>query len=558
MSFIRSIVLLILMICINAFSQYRADTLLFSFEMDRDSGSLKYCPEDGRLDGVLGGPVVVEGDRLMLYSDKGYMIYSGNGELQEEKTVSEIGKEGLDLAFPETPLTLLLKENEEKETEIYRKPLGRGKIRSVDEDDVKGHSEVDRGHLFNLCMNSIFNELKHKYNYMENLVGYTDHEMEEGIELWAIESFFSATSPFISLKKEGRGYGVDAIFTGIRSRLKGENLNPRFIEPRSFKVFENGRYYFSGVTSDVGNSKPEYKQSVYLCDIAGNIIYTRELLKQTNTDEDVLATERHAYTMKKVEKYVFPPVFDSERNLYYGVIDYKEAEFSVYKSEFFTPVKEETEPALAHLFDIEEAITYQPVYIGVRRGSQVGLTIPNVTMKNDKGEEYNAEAKDLTRKEYIVRIFRPEYQDVLKKFARVRVDLPEEVESLADSLSDLSTIGAPYAISLSGPGGVLNTIDYPVGDNVLCARVVGVADKRDTSVAVRVDCRDYAEVLLFTKNGRFINSVVFNTENYKKREDYIVLSSLGRMVELDNEKGREDFFRWYLRPEDRKISRDSG
>jgi hypothetical protein len=89
---------------------------------------------------------------------------------------------------------------------------------------------------------------------------------------------------------------------------------------------------------------------------------------------------------------------------------------------------------------------------------------------------------------------------------------------------------------------MLTDFDYAPGERVLCARVIAVRDVGD--VVVRVDLADYAEVVLFSQEGRFIDRFIFNRQPYAERNDIVVAASKSPIVELDLTEGQERFYRW--------------
>jgi len=108
------------------------------------------------------------------------------------------------------------------------------------------------------------------------------------------------------------------------------------------------------------------------------------------------------------------------------------------------------------------------------------------------------------------------------------------VERMRDSLASVPTVGCPYAVSLSGPKGVVRTLDYGPGEEVLCARVLGVLSSG--IVLVRVDLEAYAEALLFTKEGALVNRFIFNRQQCTRRNDILVALGSSPIVELDYER----------------------
>jgi hypothetical protein len=142
----------------------------------------------------------------------------------------------------------------------------------------------------------------------------------------------------------------------------------------------------------------------------------------------------------------------------------------------------------------------------------------------------------LTRDGYFVKVHRLPNEELQKKVARVAPKMPKEIGAMQDSISKLPTTWCPYGISLNHESlGTLSNLDYGFGDVVVCAWVMGVS--RSKNVYVRVDLETWAEVVVFTKEGRFIERFTFNNTHYKNRIDVAVLSSNEEVYERDYEAG---------------------
>jgi hypothetical protein len=250
------------------------------------------------------------------------------------------------------------------------------------------------------------------------------------------------------------------------------------------------------------------------------------------------------YTVKNIEQYVFQPTLDLNGNIYYGIIDYTKKIITVRKRIYYLYQPVPVEPDLAHLIDVEKAITYIPVGIRCNMKLQGGKTIPNIAYLNSKGEKIFAKARHLTRQGYLARISRTPYRDIEKKLTRENKNLPEQVQEILKSLHNLSTVFCPYTVSISGPKGMIRSFKYPPGEQMLCARVLVL--RKTNELVIRVDCKNFAEILLLNTDGSFVNRFIFNRQNYLKRKDIIVATEKSPIIELDFEKEnqRESFFRW--------------
>ena len=94
---------------------------------------------------------------------------------------------------------------------------------------------------------------------------------------------------------------------------------------------------------------------------------------------------------------------------------------------------------------------------------------------------------------------------------------------------------------------MVRAFSYPAGERVLCARVLAVRENNE--LLIRVDCRNYAEALIFKTDGTFLNRFVFNRQNYEKRLDLIVASKKSHIIELDYESKpeRSTYLKWVKR-----------
>ncbi|MDR0330761.1 MAG: hypothetical protein LBH93_03520, partial [Chitinispirillales bacterium] len=325
-------------------------------------------------------------------------------------------------------------------------------------------------------------------------------------------------------------------FPGLREGGGNCEIQASLIEPLG--VFEReGRWYYLGIHSATGNKEDEYFQTVVLCDQAGNILYCSQMLKQGITDA-VLQERRDiktVFTVRKAGRHTFVPAVDPYGDIYYGIVNWEWKKLEVYKRSFMRFLPSAAPPAYADKFDREARLSYLPVKIDCSNASRRGV-VPEVLSKDDKGSMELLDEKDLTRDGYFVKVHRLPNEELHRKVARVAPKMPKEIGAMQDSISKLPTTWCPYGISLNHEAlGTLSNLDYGFGDVVVCSWVLGVS--RSQNVYVRVDLEDWAEVLVFTKEGRFIERFTFNNLHYKNRKDVVALSSGEEVYERDYEAG---------------------
>ncbi len=536
------IVVAVFMFSFVAKAQFALDTSLFTISLVNNSKSLFGCNEIGKVRKTLSGPVVMADNKLLFCSENGYVLYNLKGAIVDSHSVFKMNK-GLSeddpkrimVAFPSDKSTILYyrKTNvKDKPIEIYAKKISKNRLKSIKEKQYKYYSKIANKHVFNIAHNSITDDMASTYFALPQLIGFSSLEM--GNKWWTIDKFYTFSSPMIYANNER----YNSFFPGIRGEKKFQFVNP-------LQVFKWGdNWYYSGIYSKVGTVEKKYYQTFYVFDPAGNVLYADTLLKQKNRDVIIGEDEETYYTVKKMESLVFQPAVDKVGNIYYSIINYKNKDIEVRKRCYYTFKPVSGEPLLAHLIDVERSIKFEPVSISCNMKQPVGKTIPNVTLINNKGKRIKSKARHITRDEYIARIWRTAYRDIDKKLVRKQKKLPKNIQQMKDSLSNMSTASCPYVISLSGPKGMIRSFGYPPGEDVICARVIALRESGE--VLVRVDCENFAEILIFKSDGEFVNRFVFNKQNYKNRKDIIVASKRSPIVELDfeSEPGKEKFLYW--------------
>jgi hypothetical protein len=233
---------------------------------------------------------------------------------------------------------------------------------------------------------------------------------------------------------------------------------------------------------------------------------------------------------------VFVPAVDAYGDIFYGMINWEWKKFEVYKRSFVRFLPSPTAPAFGDLFDRESRLEYLPIKIDCSAASRRGI-VPEVLKKADNGSMELLEMSDLTKDSLYVKVHRLPDEDLKRKLSRVTHTMPKDIGVMQDSISKLPTAWCPYGISLNHETrGTLSNLDYGFGDIVVCAWILGVSASKN--VYVRVDLEDWAEVVVFSSAGHFIERFTFNNTHYKSRKDVVVLSPRGdEIYERDYEAG---------------------
>jgi hypothetical protein len=536
--------LLLAIMAVRAPGAHRAhDSLLFTIELSNDTTTLFGLHQGGEVRRNLSGPVLMEKDRLLFYSFHGYALFERDGTLVDSHSVFKANRDLSDddptrlrCAYPLDRSTLMYYRetpDEKRKVTIYRKRVGRRRLRSIKDEEYELFDDIVGTQLFNLSHNSITDEMAPRSYLRPQLVGFTD--LHEGRRWWSLDKFYTFASPVIGVESEREGF----LFPGIQEQ--GGPSRHQLVEPVQ-SYFADGRRFYMGVHASLGSTEKTYSQTLYFIDHAGNIMFTDTLTKQVNKDVVLGEDESTFYTVKSTARYVFQPVVDKRGDVHYAILDFDARRIAVRTRRYDRYVRREHEPDLAHLVDIEKGVSWKPVTLRCDGLRTAGKTIPAVTITRLDGKKVPARARDLTRDEHIARIYRATRRDMDRKLTRRRSSLPPVAEAVRTRIAKESTAGCPYGVSLSGPRGMLVDFDYAPGERVLCARVIAARQSGD--VIVRVDLEEYAEVLLFTREGAFIDRFIFNRRPYGQRTDRIVASATSPIVELDLTEGKERFYRW--------------
>lgn len=539
--------LLLLCCCMSLRAQRAFDTLLFKIPLvsDTASPSLFSCPENCQIRKTLAGPVVMQDNHLLFYSENGYLLYDQRGAVIDSHSVFDKNRglpheshKRIILAFPVDNTTILYYQkmkSKEYPLTIFEKKIFKNRLKPVKEKEYPYYLGIENGQIFNLAHNSITDDMANTFFVLPQLIGFTS--VTGGNRWWSVDKFYTFSSPVIN-ESEGK---CKSFFPGIRDVEANNRL--QLINPIQVFLRDNN-WYIAGIYATAGAAEDRYNQTFYVFDPAGNILYADPLLKLANKDVIIGEDAETYYTVKKVESFVFQPGIDIRGNLYYGVINYIKKDISVHKRGYYGYRPSPSEPNLAHLIDIEKQVIYAPLSLPCNMRQPVGKTIPDISMLDERGSRIKAAARHLSKGEYLVRISRSVYRDLDKKLSKGRSDLPEAIRSIQDSLYNVATISCPYAISLSGPKGMIRSFNYPADAVVHCARILALRDSGE--VLVRVDCEQFAEILMFSAGGAFTNRFIFNRQNYKERKDIVVAADKSPVVELDYEsdpkKGK--FFQW--------------
>jgi hypothetical protein len=280
-----------------------------------------------------------------------------------------------------------------------------------------------------------------------------------------------------------------------------------------------------------------------LCDNAGNLLLTTQLLKQVVTD-DVLEYDKKRntnYTVKRPSQFVCQPAFDEIGNIYYGTLDFDAKQFEVKKRLFFhyCPSVIEQAPEDEDLINAQRRYTCKPGAISCKEPEK------NVSMETgffvrDQGKRRKALVKDVSCKGFFVLVHREPIPDMKKRLSQSAAGLPPNVRRVRDSLAKLPTMACPYNITLYyDEREKVRVFYYGCCDEVVAARVLMVTAKSE--IFVRVDLKDRAEIVAFSQDGSFLNRFTFNRQEFKKRKDIIAVNGNGAVIEEDYERIKEDY-----------------
>lgn len=542
----------VLLSVFSAFAQHANDTLCFSIALNTDTNSLFCCRSSGDdMKMILSGPVIMENGSLLFYSGNGYALYSQTGTLidsnslfRENRKLSRDDPRRLKLAYPLDRSTILYyrKNPDRKEgLEIFQKKLCKKGLKNIEGADYANLYDIETAKLFNLSDNGITDEMATKSFLMPNLVGYAS--LTGGEKWWSLDRFYSFTSPLI-VENNAR---VLSFFPGLLHDQKTD-VQKHLINPLGTYVMDGRRYYY-GIHSTLGSQDPESFQRLYLCDQAGNLLYSNEILKQTIVDA-VLEYDKKSntnYTVKRPGEYVFSPTVEKNGDIFYGVLDFEKRTLDVKKRLFYRYFARVVQPEHEDLVNIQRRFIFKPLNLSCPESERGKKLLPDMLYRDEKGKKRKALLREISCKGFHVAISREMNADLKKRLALKCSTLPNTIRHLQDSLATVSTASCPYGISIEQEGkGTLCTFYYGCNDNVLCARIINVTQTFE--IFVRVDCENFSEVLVFSLDGMFLNRFTFNNQNFMARKDIIAVSDNRDIIEEDYERIAEDYtyLRWEL------------
>ena len=514
------------------------DTLIFTIPLVDDSMSIFHSNWTDNIRGSLAGPVLMSGNTLFFHSQNGYALYNINGKLIEEHSLikdnakaAAAGRPKTYLAYPFDSETIIYYTDVKSDTvPVFRKKLLKKGLDRIPASEMEMFKDIRRYEPLNIYRSGTTEDVGRKAFLAPHLAGFT--ALNGGSKWWSVDMFFSFTAPMI-METDGR---FTSFFPGLREGGGHCEVQVKLIEPLG--VFSReGRWYYLGLSSVIGNKEDEYFQTIVLCDQAGNILYCNQLLKQEI--KDAVLQERldikTVFTVRKAGRHVFVPAVDAYGDIFYGIINWEWKKLEVYKRSFVRFLPSASAPAYADRFDHEGRLSFMPVKIECSNASRRGV-IPEVLKKDDKGSMELLDEGGLTKDSIFVKVHRLPDEDLRRKISRVTHTMPKEIGVMQDSISKLPTTWCPYGISLNHETrGTLSNLDYGFGDVVVCSWVLGRSESKN--IYVRVDLETWAEVLVFTGEGQFIERFTFNNQHYKDRKDVVVLSTKDEIYERDYEAG---------------------
>jgi len=515
--------------------------------LTEDSSSIFFANWTDDLSNSLAGPVFMANNTLLFHTKNGYALYNMHGKLLEQHSLIKnnaaavaAGRPPTYLAYPLDSETIIYYTDHPNRDsiQVFRKRLHKKSLEKLSVAELAAFGEVFRdikkSEPLNIYRRGTSEDVGRHVFLQPHLAGFT--ATSGGSRWWSLDMFYSFTSPMI-METDGR---FTSFFPGLRDKEVGSNCDVpiKLIEP--IGVFEReGRWYYVGLRSVTGTKEDEYFQTIVLCDQAGNVLYCNEMLKQEianavlHTRMEIMTT----FTVRRPGKHVFIPAVDAYGDIFYGVIAWEWKKLEVYKRSFERFLPAPVAPAYGDAFDRESRRNYLPIKIDCSNASRRGI-VPEVLYKDDKGDMVLLDTEGLSKDGFFTMVHRLPDENLRRKTARVVQTMPKDIGAIQDSISKLPTIWCPYGISLNHTEkGPLSNLDYGFGEIVVCTWVLGKS--KTGNVYVRVDLEDWAEVVVFSESGRFIERFTFNNQHYKNRKDVVVLSETGsdEVYERDYEAG---------------------
>jgi hypothetical protein len=410
----------------------------------------------------------------------------------------------------------------------------------ISDEEISIYSQINKSLLFNIASNSITDEMSMKSFLLPHLIGYTS--LKGGIKWWSSDKMYSFSSPII-IEQNGKYF---SFFPGLKKDQQCD-VKRHLIEPLGV-FLSDGRWFYYGLYSSMGNTSNEYYQALILCDQAGNILSSDRLLKQEITDAVLTHTENNNtnYTVRQAGRHVFVPAIDRKGFLYYGILNYEWKKIDVYQRAHrhyvAVPVKNNYEQK----FIDEGNLEFSPIKLECGDLAIRGIRPEVIVTKGTKVDFLDND--QTTRKGYFVTIHRYTDENLKTKISRVQSSLPEGVQKIQDSIAKTSTSWCPYTIGLNlKDKGEIAKLFYGFGDVIMCARVVEVTNTGE--VYIRVDLDTWSEMLVFTTEGKYMSRFIFNRKPYEQRKDLIVISDTREIIERDfeSDKTGNSYLKWELR-----------
>jgi hypothetical protein len=279
-------------------------------------------------------------------------------------------------------------------------------------------------------------------NYLlPQLVGYT--ALEGGTRWWSIDRLYSFTSPLI-VEDQGK---CNSFFPGLKADQKCE-VQSHQIEPLGVYQIQ-GRWYYFGLASSLGNTKDEYDQMLVLCDQAGNLLYSSKLLKQEIADALLQYVEKTNtnYTVRKAVRHVFVPAVDRHGDICYGLIDFDKKTIKVFRRMFLRYLRQEAKNIPEKIFQRASELAFTPLMMDCSDDSDEG-TLPEITILTADGIKAVSK-KSLAQKGYYVTVHRITDEALKTKLSRTQERLPDNVKKAQKSLAAQLSAWCPFSVALN-------------------------------------------------------------------------------------------------------------
>jgi hypothetical protein len=499
---------------------------------------------------IIAGPVFMDGPSLLFYSRNGYVLFGMTGGLLDSHSVFKDNRKlsatdpgRLTLAYPVDNKTLLYFQRNGDSVVIFEKKICRRGLFPVIGNAYANIKDIEIARLFNLANNVVMDETAPKSFLMPNLVGYST--LTNGKKWWTLDKFYSFMSPIICMQDQAFCSFYPGLLSDQKTDVQKSIINPLGV----FSI--DGRDYYYGVHSSTCSTEPESHQNLYLCDQAGNLLMTTQLLKQVTTD-DVLEYDKKRntnYTVKRPSQFVCQPAIDENGNIYYGVIDFDAKQFEVKKRLFYhyCPRIVEQSPQEEDYVNAQRRFTCKPASVPCKDPDKNVSTETGFTMRDEQGKLRKASMKDVSCKGFCVMVRREPIPDMKKRLSQSAILIPPNVKRVRDSLAKAPGTACPYNVTLYyDEREKVRVFYYGPGEEVLAARVLTVTPKSE--IFVRVDLKDRAEIVAFTQDGLFLNRFTFNRQEFKKRRDIAAVLDDGAVMEEDYERIKEDYtyLKWEL------------